>query len=144
MLTFTSELHVICPQILHRYRTVFYNLRILLHDHTMIIVYVGLSNTASPDYSQVHLPAAAPASLCRSLARALSLLLAQMTFHKNTDGSLVPGHLLTIKKKMQMLQFHKTCRKVDEGFLIGFSFSCDSCLKAKAECEELVQKHAQN
>lgn len=145
MLTFTSELFIICPQILDCQRILFYNLRILLHDHTMIILYVGLSNTASPDYSQVQSFLLLPQLLCvRSLARALSLLLAQTTFHQNTDGSLIPGHLFTIKRKLQILLFHKTCRKADEGLLIDFNFSCDVCLKEKAECEELVPKHAQN
>lgn len=64
MLTFTSELCVICPQIPGCERIVFYNLRILFHDYSMIIHYVGFSNTASPDYSQVQFPVAAPASLC--------------------------------------------------------------------------------
>lgn len=108
----------------------------------MIIHYVGLSNIESPDYSPVQSFLLLPQLLC--VSRALSLLLVQMTFHKNTDGSLIPGHLFTVKRKLQILQFHKTCRKADEGLLIDFNFSRDLCLKEKAECEELVQKHAQN
>lgn len=124
MLTFTSELCVICPQIPGCERIVFYSLRILFHDYTMIILYVGLSNTAIPDYSQVQSFLLLSQLLCvSSRARGLSRLLAQMTFHKHTDGSLVPGHLLSVKRKLQILYLHKTCRKADESFLIDFNFS---------------------
>lgn len=98
----------------------------------MIILYVGLSNTASPDYSQVRSFLLLPQLLCvRSLARALSLLLAQTTFHQNTDGSLIPGHLFTIKRKFQILLFHKTCRKANEGFSLILIFPVMCAWKKK-------------
>lgn len=63
----------------------FYNLRILFHDYTVIIFYVGLSNTASPDCSQVQFPAAAPGSPWAALSEPCPCLFAQMTFHKHSD-----------------------------------------------------------
>lgn len=68
----------------------------------MIILYVALSNAASPDYSQVQSFLLLPQLLSvSSLARALSLLIAQMTFHKNTDDSLIPGSLISFVCKKE-------------------------------------------